>query len=126
MSGKREPSTSITHLVKTVAGEVFDEREKRDRCEHDRAHREIQAALRTLSRKMNMIEYCLNDEVPPIDDCSERWDTPNAGDVWSNQEESELICDMRKAIKWMAARRGRTKGSIDARLALLMKGHRIF
>lgn len=123
---KRQASTSITHLVKTVAGEVFDERTQRAHDEHNRAHCEIQGAIKSLSRRVNHLQYCLSDEIPPIDDCPEDWGKPNAGGFWSDHEEEALIRDLRKAVKWMAAQRGRTVGSIDARLALLSKRGRIW
>jgi hypothetical protein len=117
----RQPSTSITHLVKTVAHEVFDERD----VNHEVAHAQMEEALRKLGRRVNLISACLADEIPPIDECQDEWSTPNAGGFWSDHEEEALICDLRKAIKWMASRRGRTAGAIDARLSQLAKEHRI-
>jgi hypothetical protein len=118
----RQPSTSITHLVKTVAGEVFDKRD----VNHEVAHAQIEEALRKLTRRVNLISACLSDEVPEIDNCPEEWDQDNAGNFWSDREEEALMRDLHKAIKWMAARRGRTTGAIDARLSQLARSHRIF
>lgn len=118
----REPSTSITHLVKTVAGEVFAERDAR----HEVAHAQMEEALRKLGRRVNLITACLADEIPQIEDCPEEWTKENAGAFWSEHEEQALMRDLQKAVKWMASRRGRTVGAIDARLSQLAKSHRIF
>lgn len=117
----REKTNSITHLVKIVAGEVLEEREAR----HEVAHAHMEGAIRKLNRRVNLITACLADEIPQIESCAEEWNTPNAGDFWSDAEEDALICDLKQAIKWMAARRGRTTGAIDARLAQLVRSHRV-
>lgn len=115
--GSREKTNSITHLVKIVAGEVFDERD----VKHGVSHAQIEEAVRKLNRKVNLIAACLADEIPQIEDCPEDWSKPNAGSFWSDQEEAELRCDFYRAVKWMASRQGRTTGAIEARLVELRR-----
>lgn len=113
----RQPSTSITHLVKTVAGEVYDERER----QHDVAHAQMEETLRKLRRRVNLITACLADEMPAIDDCPEEWTKRNAGAFWSDEEERALMRDLQQAVRWMASRRERTPAAIDARLKLMIQ-----
>lgn len=121
MTANREKTNSITHLVKVVAGEVFDERASDNHKEHKTTHDRLEAELRTLKRKVNLILHCLGDEIPRIEDCPGDWKKPNAGSFWSDREEAELMCDFYKAVQWMASRQGRTTGAIEARLVELRR-----
>ena len=93
----REASTSITHLVKTIAREVCEEfyEEKMDfEINLKRAEDEI-------ARKA--------------------WVTCRTGEFWEEAEDRRLLQEHGQAIADIANRHGRTRGAIYSRLAHLKR-----
>lgn len=117
----REKTNSITHLVKIVAKEVVEELLQG----RENVQASMEKEIKSLRRKVNFLQYCLQDEVPSIEDCPEEWKKDNAGAFWDRNQEDDLLCDMKLAVKWMASRHRRTPGAIEARLSQLRREGRL-
>jgi hypothetical protein len=117
-NSNRDKTNSITHLVKIVADEVFAAR-------YDAKVEEFNGytarVMKDLINKVNFLMRHAVGDMPPIDDCPDEWQMPNAGSFWSDDEEAGLHRDFKKAVKWMANRQGRTTGAIEARLVELRR-----
>lgn len=112
-----EKTDSITHLVKIVAAEVLDDKLK----EHSVAtSEEISKIVGTIDSRLRRVEQELGLSVPTIA-APKEWVAYRAGRSWEFEEEEALTEDFNTAIKWMASRRGRTEGSIYARVRKLAK-----
>jgi hypothetical protein len=88
---KREKTDSITHLVKTVAGEVFDEK--------------IKAVRETFVKDM------LADQKEEV-----KRSASNAGESWSKEEDEALEVAVTLMVLKIAKKHGRTLGSIRCRI----------
>ena len=99
----REKTNSITHLVKIVAKEVFEDK------------------YNFLHRKVNRLEEELNAvEMPVIPDEAFikqlESDMDNAGGPWFGKEDKELTVEMDTIIRFLAKRHSRSVGAIKARI----------
>ena len=94
---KIEETNSITHLVKIVAGEVFDERMR----ERDDYHREEKKAE-------DIMNFNFLDSI--------NFSPANAGVIWTAREDRVLIREVQAAIFKISRNHGRSKGSIRSRI----------
>lgn len=108
----REASTSITQLVKTVAGEVIAEALTKD------------VRISTLADRMAIVEQELGlapENFSEIENHPQiKYLATKAGAKWDAGEEFQLAGELDKAIRWMASIHERTTGSIHARLRKLL------
>ena len=119
----RESSNSITHLVKIVAQEVIKEELGKV---YEALHESASEHTIATNKRLAVIEQelCLTD-IPEIENTPTSWNAENAGQKWDRDEEYELANDWSIALAWLARRRKRSVGSIDARLRHLIRSHLI-
>jgi len=108
MNHKRETSTSITRLVKTVAKEVVD------------------IKLRDISRKgINNEKRIFNLErvfrepfLPDLEDFLSdlKSDLKEAGQAWMLKEDKQLVIEVETVLAFLAKRHSRSVGSIRSRI----------
>jgi len=119
MGAKREASTSITHLVKTVAKEtildMLDSGELIDAATIEDDVKKLGLRLIQVER-----ELCIK-ETPVVtpEPAPSNFATPNSGLRWTHEQEQALKSDFAKAISWLAYRQGRSRISVHARLKQL-------
>ena len=86
----REETSSITHLVKIVAAEVFEE---------------------SFSRKIDLIEIDGEEAINSVKSTLEK-----AGDAWTPREDDLLVKETEMAIAQIAKNHQRSKVSITSRI----------
>lgn len=109
MNDKRQASTSITHLVKTVAKEVVEEHHKI----HVRGHNA------GLVKRICDLERVFNEPfLPDLENfLSElKSDLVEAGQPWMIKEDKALAVEVKTVLAYLAKRHSRSVGSIRARI----------
>lgn len=102
--GKCRPKTnSITHLVKIVAREVFEDK-------FDFLHRKVNR----LERELNEVEMPLVPDDAFLKQLES--DLENAGGPWFGKEDRELSVEVDTVIRFLAKRHGRSVGAISSRI----------
>lgn len=101
---KREPSTSITQLVKTVAKEVVEETLNREEIREDIA---LLQQMQQQQKPIVDISHFLEEMKSSLD---------NAWQHWEKQEHELLISELSVAIAIIARNHKRSVGAITARV----------
>ena len=108
MNTKRQASTSITHLVKTVAKEVVDnELDVLSRCQVIN------------EKRLFELERVFNEPfIPPLEEfLSElQSDLKEAGQPWMMQEDRKLSIEVETILTFLAKRHSRSVGAIRSRI----------
>jgi hypothetical protein len=125
---ERQKTDSITHLVKIVAAEVFEEKERNKAALKKTANissteriEELEAAVASLIRKVDDIEtFLLSDPEPTYSPNIKSEDKPILrncqGRIWSNLEDRMLDNAFASFISLRAGRHGRTEKAIKERI----------
>jgi len=104
----REKSNSITHLVKIVAQEVFNERFKHIEYLIDKHHeRLMQLELDKRTTRLIDHSHILNEIKSNLE---------QAGQYWSKNEDQLLKDEVSAAISTIANSHGRSKSAIVSRI----------
>ena len=99
----REPSSSITHLVKIVAEEVFNELWKEK--EKERKEREI--------KKYYQFDW-KETELRVCQELQEKVD--RAGRPWGPEEDRRLVEEIKTAVAQIALNHKRSSGAVGSRI----------
>ena len=116
----REKTDSITHLVKIVAKEVFEEEMRR--------YPFFGTQTRSLMERVEHLETLLKKDAEPAltnENTVTYASAVNAGRPWGHFEEGFLKQALMKTFEVLAERHGRTPGAIKERLRLLVKESKI-
>ena len=106
---KREKSNSITHLVKIIAYEVFEENKK---FLQDEILNFLNPQFRNIDRRLTHQE---NIHPHPMKGHSNEV-CVNAGEMWTSFEDAKLESEVNNFISSLSIKHERTCGAIKARI----------
>jgi len=94
----REKTNSVTHLIKIVAKEVYDD-------QLDKIFERIEKL--ESSAHVHLFQPTFSPETIKS----------RAGEAWTEDEERALDDELTRALEWIAQKHGRSSGAIQARIS---------